>query len=261
MPDHDDDGWLYPSAYLYPEATLYPGQDPSKAHTEGNAQNFIGEYDTLEYQDFKMLPINKVVVRDSENDKNQGSAKESGASSDDNTYIIQGNILIKGAEKDVKDKVAKNVFDVLNSTYYVPFAAELPGLPYLECGDEVNFYDFVGDYGRASLQRFYILSRTLTGGQHLRDSWSANGDEYQHEFVVGTAVNVDTDDLKEDLEEYIDDAVAAASGLLHIVSVMSISDIPNPPDPHTIYCIQSEIQIVEGQLYYDSQGEEPVEGE
>lgn len=245
MPTYDDEGWLYPSAYLYPESTLYPGQDPDHARSEETAQNVIGWYENLEYQDFKMLPINKVVVRDSETDGEQGSAGATSTSADDNIYIIQGNVLINGASQSSKQQCAQNVFDVLNSTYYVPFVADLQGLPYLECGDEVNLYDFIGDYGRASLQRFYILSRTLSGGQHLKDSWSANGDEYQHEFVVGQSVaNVDTDDLKDELEEYVDDKVASASGLLHIVSVMSIDDIPNPPDAHTIYCVQTNIQIV-----------------
>lgn len=251
MPDHDDEGWLFPSAFLYPSVELFPGQDPDAARNPDTALNVIGEYEHLEYQDFKMLPINKVVVRDSEQDTQQGTAGATSTSADDNTYIIQGNMLIRNATQSTKEQVAHNVFDVLNSTYYVPFMADLPGLPYLECGDEVNMFDFVGDYGQASLQRFYILSRTLSGGQHLKDNWSANGDEYQHEFIVGQPVNVDTDDLKEDIEEYVDDKVAAASGLLHIVSVDSISDIPNPPDARTVYCIQHDIQIVNN-LYPDA---------
>ena len=247
MPSYDDVGWLYPSAYLYPETTLYPGQDPDHARSEGSATNFIGEYETLQYQDFKMLPINMVKVRDNENDKEQGSYRQpgSGVSSADNTYIIQGNPLIVKREKWDKDWVAQKVFDILSSTWYVPFEATLPGLPYLECGDEVNFYDFVGDQGTASLQRFFILNRTLTGSQHLKDNFSANGNEYQHEFVVGTAVDIDTSDLEEQLEEEIDDKIASASGLLHIVSVNSISDIPNPPDANTIYMVQGEFQVVE----------------
>ena len=244
MPTRDEEGWLYPSAYTFPSTDLYPGEDPDQGDTDANAKNVIGEYENLEYQDFKMLPINKVVVRDSEKDQNQGEASATSTSADDNTYIVQGNMLIKGANKDVKDDCAKNLFDVLNSTYYVPFAADLPGLPYMECGDEVNFFDFAGDYDQASRQRFYIMSRTLSGGQHLKDNWSANGDQYQHEFVVGTEANVDTEELKDELEDYVDDAVASAVGC-KIVSVTALSDIPNPPAANTIYCIQSEVQIVE----------------
>lgn len=246
MPTHDDEGWLCPSGFLYPEGSLYPGQ----ADEEHSRQNIIGEYESLEYQDYQMLPINKVVVRDSENDSNQGSAGATSTSADDNVYIIQGNILIGGASQGTKETCAKNVFDVLNLTYYVPFVADLQGLPYIECGDEINLYDFVGDYGQASLQRFYVLSRTLSGGQHLKDSWSANGDEYQHEFVVGQAVNVNTDDIKDEIEEYVDDKVAAASGLIRIVSVQALSDIPNPPDARTVYCVQGDVQIV-SMLYPD----------
>ena len=132
----------------------------------------------------------------------------------------------------------------------MPFNADLPGLPYLECGDEVNFWDFVEDYGHAHLQRFYILSRTLTGGQHLKDNWSAQGNEYLHEFVSGQADSSGVDELRDEVEdlpteEDVHDMISSASGLYSIVSVASISDIPNPPDARTLYCIQTEIEIVD----------------
>ena len=243
MPSYDETGWLYPSAYLYPSPDLYPGQDSSHAQSIENAKNFIGEYDTLQYQDFKMLPINMVKVRDYEGDEKEGYYRKPGAgvSSADNIYIIQGNPLIQGEEKSKKEDIAKNVFDVLNSTWYVPFEATLPGLPYLECGDEVNFYDFVGDQGTASLQRFYILTRTISGGQHLTDSWSANGNEYQHEFVTGTASDPG---LKDELEQEIDEKIAEATGLFNIVSVPSYADIPDPPNTGTLYCVQGEVVTV-----------------
>lgn len=244
MHAYDETGVLYPSAYLYPSTTLYPGEDPNQIQTKENATNFIGEYEHLEYQDFKMLPIDKVIVRNYENDSEAGSYGTVG----ENRYIIEGNILIKDATKDRKDQFAKNVYDVISSNWYVPFAADLPGLPYIECGDEVNLWDFVEDYGQAHLQRFYVLSRTLTGGQHLKDNWSANGNEYLHEFVTqGDTGN--TDDLQDEIDqkpdvEDVEEMIEAASGLYKIVSI-AMGDLPAQPDSKTLYCIQGECRLVE----------------
>ena len=258
MHTYDDTGVLYPSAYLYPSPTLYPGQDPNQVQTKENATNFIGEYEHLEYQDFKMLPINIVKVRNYEKDEEAGSY----GSGTENTYIIEGNILIKDADKAKKDEVAKNVYDVIASTWYVPFAAELPGLPYIECGDEVNFWDFIEDYNHAHLQRFYVLNRTISGGQHLKDSWAAEGNEYLHEFITqGDTGNVD--DLRDEIEkkpddEDVQDMIDSASGLFNIVSVTSISDIPNPPGANTLYVVVGEIQVVNAMAqdtYDDNMGE------
>ena len=262
MHSYDETGVLYPSAYLYPSSTLYPGQDASQVQTKENATNFIGEYESLEYQDFKMLPINKIKVRNYDQDEEAGEYGDGG----ENVYIIEGNILIKDASKSQKDSIARNLYDVISSNWYVPFNANLPGLPYIECGDEVNFWDFIEDYGHAHIQRFYVMSRTLSGGQHLVDNWSAEGNEYQHEFVSGQADSSSTDELKDEIEqlpteEEVDDKIASASGLYNIVSVASISDIPNPPNSRTLYCIQTEIEIVDSFEPSDGEPEQPEEPE
>lgn len=243
MHAYDETGVLYPSAYLYPSQTLYPGQDPDQIQTKENATNFIGEYEHLEYQDYKMLPINVVKVRNYEKDEEYGSY-----GSGENSYIVEGNILIKDADKAKKDEIAKNLYDVIGSNWYVPFNASLPGLPYIECGDEVNFWDFIEDYGHAHIQRFYVMSRTLTGGQHLKDEWSAQGNEYLHEFITqGDTGNVD--DLRDEIEkkpdeEEVEEMIRNASGLVNIVSVQSYSDIPDPPAQYTLYCVQTVINNV-----------------
>lgn len=246
MHSYDEVGTLYPSAYLFPSSTLYPGTDPDQVQTKENATNFIGEYESLEYQDFKMLPIGKVKVRNYDKDETAG---EYGDGSE-NTYIIEGNILVKDKNQQDKTEMAERIYNMLNSTWYVPFNANLPGLPYIECGDEINFWDFIEDYGHAHLQRFYVLSRTITGGQHLKDNFTAEGNEYLHEFITGQADNSSVDELKDEIdqlptEEEVDDKIAGASGLANIVSVATYSDIPQNPDSHTLYVIQSEVMVID----------------
>lgn len=248
MPAYDEDGWLYPSAYINPTSSIWPGQDPDHAQSEETADNFIGEYESLEYQDFKMLPINVVRIRNFEKDENAGMYRGGNVTSDENAYIIQGNPLVQDSSKSDKDTMAKNIYDNLNSTWYVPFKASLQGLPYLECGDCVHFYDFVGDQGRASLQRFYILNRNITGGQHLKDEWSAEGNEYLHEFITGSDSDSGVRDELEnnyDTSDEVDEKIANASGLHNIISVASYADIPDPPSTYTLYCVQGEITPVD----------------
>lgn len=250
MHSYDETGWLYPSGYLYPTTTIYPGQDEDQIQTKENATNFIGEYESLEYQDFKMLPINVVKVRNHENDETQGIC-----GSGENSYIIQGNPLFLDADKAMKDLLAKNVYDKLNSTWYVPFNANLPGLPYLQCGDEINFWDFVGDYGSASLNRFYIMNRTITGGQHLKDSFSAEGNEYLHEFISGEQDNSSVEELREEVEEKpseeeVQEMIDNAGSIVNIVSVWP-NEVPASAAYNTLYVVRGEVVIV------DSLEEEP----
>lgn len=261
----DGSGWLYPSQYINPNSRIFPGQDTRHASSPEEATNFIGEYEDLSYQDFEMLPINVVRIRNYDDDKEAGMYRGGEASSDENTYIIQGNPIVYDYDKGAKDNVAHNVYDMLSKACYVPFESSLSGLPYLECGDEVNFYDFVDDYGTASIQRFHILTRTLSGGQRLKDSYTAQGNEYLHEFITGTAT--DSSGLRDELEnnydtsEEVDEKIAAAAGLYNIVSVAAYSDIPDPPSNTTLYCIQGEIEVVDSLDPEDPDPEEYPEQE
>lgn len=248
MHSRDDTGTLYPSQYVYPASNLYPGTDSSQVPTPETAINYIGEYENLEYQDYQMLPINKVEVKNYDKDEEGGSC-----GSGENVYSILGNILIKDADSSTKSTIAQNIYDELNNTWYVPFSADLLGLPYLECGDEINFTDFVGDAGHASLNRYYIMSRTLSGGQHLKDGYSASGNEYLHEFVSGTGdsnANDAVEELRDEIEdnyptnEEMEEAIENAGSLFSIVSV-SYSDLPQNPDPRTLYLIQGDARFVD----------------
>lgn len=257
----DETGMLYPSQFNFPSNTLYPGQEDYTSDPATSVTNFIGEYEHLEYQDYNMLPIDKVIIRNGEKDENAGSA-----GSGENVYIIEGNILVKDKEQSDRNTMAQQMLNILNSTYYVPFSADLMGLPYLQCGDEINFMDFTGDAGRASLKRYYIMSRTLSGGQHLKDSFSANGDEYLHEFKTGQSdssggedVEQAIDDLRDEIaDEYptteeVEDMLDSASGLYRIVSI-SLNDLPQSPDANTLYLIQGECRILPDD---DGSGEDP----
>ena len=258
-------GWLYPSQFINPTNDIYPGYDDSTDPDPEDATNFIGEYESLEYQDFQMLPINIVKVQNHAKDENAGSA-----GSGTNTYIIQGNPLTHTSSKADKDSAASNILSRFNGVSYVPFNASLQGLPYLECGDEVNFWDFIGDYGRASVQQFFILSRTLSNGQHMVDNYAADGNEYKHEFVTGSEDNTNVEEAieealedypnREEVEEMIEQGGGGTTGIANIVSI-SPTDVPSNPDPLTLYAIQGECRLVEDIDFNDSSDEDEGEGD
>ena len=254
MHGRDETGTLYPSGFSFPANNLYPGtEDHSGEDPSHYAENYIAEYENLEYQDFNMLPIDKVIIRNYDKDEEAGSVGIG-----ENKYIIEGNILVKDKDQSARISMAQAIYNVLNSTYYVPFNADLLGLPYLQCGDEVNFMDFVGDYGQASLKRYYIMSRTLSGGQHLKDNYSASGDEYMHEFKTGSSdssssgddVEQAIDDLRDEIaDEYptnedVEEMLGNAANLFAIQSIDFV-DMPFDPEPHTLYLIQGECRLVD----------------
>lgn len=172
---YDDVGILYPSDFLFPmDSSLYPGIDTT--HSAENSDNYIGNYEKLSYQGFNVNAIDFVKVADYENDSNAGYA---GTGS--NRYFIYGNLCTLKLSSSVKADIAGRILEKIRGIFYTPFEATCIGLPYMQPGDEVVFYDTIRD----KYHRFYILTRTLKCAQHMRDEYSASGDEYQHEFKVG----------------------------------------------------------------------------
>lgn len=156
---------LYPSDTLYPRDDLYPA-DPM------NAVNISkSHYISARYEDFKFRKINKLQIRQEENDI--GCIYGTG----DNCYIVQDNFLVYGKSHDELTEIAGNMYAVICKVWYRPAHVEAVGNPCLEVGDGIKLrtrYDIVYTY---------ILQRTLKGIQALRDTYDADGEEYQREDV------------------------------------------------------------------------------
>lgn len=156
---------LYPSDTLYPRDDLYPS-DPM------NAENISkSHYISARYEDFKFRKINKLQIRQEENDI--GCIYGTG----DNCYIVQDNFLVYGKSHDELTVIAGNMHAVICKVWYRPAHVEAVGNPCLEVGDGIKLrtrYDIVYTY---------ILQRTLKGIQALRDTYDADGEEYQREDV------------------------------------------------------------------------------
>lgn len=155
---------LYPSNDLYPAENLYPIQSASTTIEKSL-------YISCEYEDFVSQFITKLQIREKEGDI--GGIAGSG----DNSYIIEDNFLVYGKSTDELNSIAENVLGIIGKASYRPFKAEVVGNPCFEIGDAIRLFT------KYEVVETYILNRTLSGIQCLRDDFSADGEEYFTEKV------------------------------------------------------------------------------
>ena len=147
---------LYPDNDLYPSDDLLP-RDPISTEIKNNI------YISCTYEDFVTRKINKLQIRQSENDV--GSIVGTG----DNCYIVQNNFLVYGKDADELNVIAERLFKKIKDIEYRPFDAKTLGNPCLETGDAIRLMT------KYELIESYILKRTIKGIQSLRDFISSSG--------------------------------------------------------------------------------------
>lgn len=146
----------------------------------------------LEYQEYIVNPVDKLTIRQTEND--EGVSYGSG----DNNYIIQGNMFTLNLEPETLEIIAENIYPNVEGFYYTPFESDNNGLPWIECGKDIvsyKAYDYENSTSTNPVYKtlkFFILRRELSGLQNLRDSYSADGDEYQRIFITDLQSRIDT---------------------------------------------------------------------
>ena len=256
----------YPSLTLFPSANLFPS-DPDVAvaaaarlASDINAEYF-SFYRRVEYEEFEVKVIDKVTVRQSEDDP--GITYGSGI----NNYIVQGNIFTYGLTKQELTAIAGNIYKSIGGFSYYPFQSENNGLPFIECGlDAVSYYvvDWEKTIGGSDIvyeQRpFYVLNREMSGIQALKDSYSAKGEEYQSEFITDLQTQIDlikkTQGVtKQDIEDYVGDYTYSQTDIDDMfanfdpgtggggLNVESVAALPSNPDSNTIYLIQGVVVV------------------
>ena len=151
---------------LYPKNDLYPADDLYPMEPKGTKIG-KGFYISAQYEDFTVKTINKVQIREKENDI--GATAGSG----NNAYIIEDNFLVYGKGTEELTGIAKKVLSKIKGIVYRPFSADCKGNPCLEVGDAVRIST------KFELIESYILKRTIKGIQALRDSIEADGEEYR----------------------------------------------------------------------------------
>lgn len=155
---------LYPANDLYPADEVYPRNPDSEKI--GNSL-----YWDCKYEDFVTERITKLQIRQEENDI--GAISGTG----DNCYIVQDNFLVYGKSAQELQGIADRLLTVIEEIAYRPYQAECKGNPCLEVGDAIRFAT------RFDIVESYILKRTLSGIQALRDSYEAEGEKVYEEKV------------------------------------------------------------------------------
>lgn len=207
---------------------------------------FYPSYKSVTYEDYDVHGITKVYVRQSEDTKAgyAGSEKKY-------KYIVQGNRFTLGTTTEEKREIATAILNKVQGVTYTPFTAECTGLPFLEVGDPVQFY--VYDFEESDKQKkdvfvlksFYVLSRTLKGIQSLTDTLTAQGEEKQRRFVsdLGVREEVSTSALKEKTDKQDERIKSLEDAAENGMKFVSVTALPDNPDPNTVYFIQGEVTV------------------
>ncbi len=158
---------------LYPADDLYPSDDLYPADPMGTSEVSKSMYLSCQYEDFICQHIDKLQIRQEENDI--GAISGTG----NNCYIIEDNFLVYGKSAEDLQSIADNVLSVIGVVWYRPAQVEARGNPCLEVGDGILLHTT-----RETIYT-YILQRTLKGIQALKDSYTAEGEEYRTGQVNG----------------------------------------------------------------------------
>lgn len=223
---------LYPGSDVFPAADLYP----AKPISEGD-ENFFNFYEEVEYEDFYVKPIEKVIIRNGSTE--QGVSYGEGT----NKYIVQNNIFAYNQNEQVLQACAQRILNRIGEVSFIPYTSKNNGLPYIECGDEVVYHDLTSLSTDKNIH-FIVFDRTLSGDQMLRDSYKAEGDEYQTEFITDLSASLsDIDQRLDNLQDQINDIWDAMQdeGYCKIVSVQSV---PAGAEQNVLYCVQGEFLMV-----------------
>lgn len=156
---------LYPDEDRYPDVDLYPENGNASSVALGiSDEELRAEYITAKFEEYMTKYITGINVRTEDDDV--GCT----VGTTENPYIISGNALLFGKTAAELKPIAENILNVIKDIIYRPNTTELIGLPYVEVGD-------VYSVEKEDVVESYVLSRTLSGIQMLRDTYEAKGGE------------------------------------------------------------------------------------
>lgn len=203
------DAFLQDDAYppLYPP--FYPGSGQVGSDVNNENRVDLGYYKEVQYEDYTVKPVDKLTIRQSDSDT--GVSYGEG----ENNYIIQGNMFTYGKDAAELLQMAQNIYPNIAGIEYRPFTAENNGLPWVELGKNTAKY-VVKDYSAENQthqtyqvravqsatdtdpepqyteKTFYMFSREMKGVQALQDTYTADGEEYQTEFITDLQTQLET---------------------------------------------------------------------
>lgn len=158
---------LYPAEDLYPADDVYPGMLKYPSDSNEIIEDLNNLYIKASYDEFETQFIERILIID-----DYGSQLANSDDATANTYVINNNYLLYGREKAELLDIMNRFMTVVRTQSYRPAEISSKGLPYIELGDRVRVN--VKDDEILT----YVFNRTLSGIQALRDTYSADGEEY-----------------------------------------------------------------------------------
>lgn len=153
---------LYPANDLYPDDELYPSEE--------NANIFISKdtYQNISYEPYNTERITGVNVY-----KTDGTLVSS-AGTNTELFNVSDNFLVDGLTS--YTDFAQNIRNEIFQIKFIPAKITVPGYPYIEVGDTIAVNT------RKRIVRTYILTRTMTGIQGMKDEFRSQSDQFQPEY-------------------------------------------------------------------------------
>lgn len=234
----------------------YPGTELITPFVPGVASETIVEdaqfypsYRSLSLETYNVNNIHTVTVKQNDDSQTKGYYSLGG-----NKYTVLGNLFTMYQELPNLERFAGAIADNIADVDFTPFDAECIGLPFIECGDAVDFYvyDFEASEKQKKdvyvIQTFFILSRTFTGIMSTKDVFNATA-EKKKKRVSDLGIRVSLDAKTEQLEKEVKEVKEQSSGYDGRISELennslkckSVASLPTQTEPNTIYLIQGTV--------------------
>ncbi len=125
----------------------------------------VRNYSQLKKEDYRTMHFDRLIIRQEDGDI--GVVTGTG----NNAYVIEDNFLLYGKSSTELQPISDSIYNSICNISYIPYTAIQIGLPYLEPGDYVKYHTISGTF------ESFILTRTLTGTQILKDEIETKGTE------------------------------------------------------------------------------------
>lgn len=156
---------LYPSIRLFPAEDIYPGKYEKMVNID-LTELTQSDYFNIEWEDYTVQPIDALTILGEDGDPiaTYGDGN--------NGYTIENNFLLWDMLNSELIEIAYNIFGMIAGRSYIPIKSYSGiGLPWIETGDSLEITTNEGTI------KTYVLTRTLSGMQSLKDAYEAEGSE------------------------------------------------------------------------------------
>lgn len=147
---------------------------------------------TLQYEDYETAPLDKVQIKQSENDVGGiWPPEETG----DNALVISGNRLLVSDNADALRQVARGLYEVARKERYTPLRVTLPFAEEVRPGTRLDVFDSYGKVHRTLVMKRVIRGQVMeleSTGNARRDGTSAVNQQ-SWESVTGQLLEIRTD--------------------------------------------------------------------